>query len=41
MSRDITLLTQILNPYLRGYRAKAVVYLTMLVRSFCHEYNIA
>jgi len=33
-------MVSILNPYLRGYRAKAVVYLTMLVKRFCHECDI-
>jgi hypothetical protein len=33
-------MVSILNPYLRGFRAKAVVYLTMLVKRFCHECDI-
>jgi hypothetical protein len=40
MSRDIAPIISILNPYLRGSRAKAVVYLTMLVKRFCHECDI-
>jgi hypothetical protein len=33
-------MVSILNPYLRGFGAKAVVYLTMLVKCFCHECGI-
>jgi len=33
-------MVSILEPYLRGFRAKAVVYLTMLAKRFCHEYNV-
>jgi hypothetical protein len=40
MSRDTALIIRTLDSRLRGYRAKAVVYLTMLVKRFCHEYNI-
>jgi|GEM_PF-6761342 len=37
---SVNSMASILRPYLRGSRAKAIVYLTMLVKRFCHECGI-